>query len=207
MPIVGVNSRNLHDLTIDPGRMNRLIQQVPADRIAVAESGIEAAELQIEISERGVLTGDNEVLVQLQELKGLGINLSIDDFGTGYSSLNYLKRFPIDVVKIDRSFLRDFPTQPNDTEIVSSGFVLVSNDASHWHVLLRNGDINREGPLDVRNSLTPSPLELSSIDITHSRPVGKLGWLDIGVGYEQVEDTLTGEDTSDARGFITWRSN
>ena len=94
----------------------------------------------------------------------------------------------------------------NDTEIVSSGFVLVSNDDSHWHVLLRNGDINREGPLDIRNSLTPSPLELSSIDVTHSRPVGKLGWLDIGVGYEQVEDTLTGEDTSDARGFITWRS-
>jgi hypothetical protein len=95
----------------------------------------------------------------------------------------------------------------NDSQVVSSGFVLVNNDSDSWHILVREGDLNRGGPLDIRNTLTPSPLELSSIDITHSRQVGKIGWLDIGLGYERITDELTSEELSDARGFITWRSN
>lgn len=94
----------------------------------------------------------------------------------------------------------------NDSQVVSTGFVLVSQKDTQWHALIRTGDINRGGPLDNRNSLTPYPVELNSIDLTHTRPVGKLGWLDIGLGYERLGDGLTGDDTSDARGFITWRS-
>jgi hypothetical protein len=95
----------------------------------------------------------------------------------------------------------------NDSQVVSTGLVLVNNDSASWHVLLREGDLNRGGPLDIRNTLTPSPLELSSVDITHSRRLGKMGWLDIGLGYERITDKLTSEELSDARGFITWRSN
>jgi hypothetical protein len=88
---------------------------------------------------------------------------------------------------------------------VSTGFVLVSQKDTQWHVLFRTGDLNRGGA--ARNTLTPIPLELNSIDLTHTRAVGKLGWLDVGLGYEQLKDGLTGDETSDARGFITWRSN
>jgi hypothetical protein len=93
----------------------------------------------------------------------------------------------------------------SDARIVSTGFVLVSLEDTQWHVLIRTGDLNRGGP-NIRNTLTPIPLELSSIDLTHSRQLGKIGWLDIGIGYEWLEDGLTGEKSNDARGFITWRS-
>jgi len=93
----------------------------------------------------------------------------------------------------------------NDSRIVSTGVVLVSTEDTQWHALLRFGDLNRGGGPDLRNTLTPTPLEISSIDLTHSRSLGR-GRLEIGVGYEQIEDTLTGEDSNDARGFISWRS-
>ena len=92
----------------------------------------------------------------------------------------------------------------SDARIVSTGFVLVSNSDTQWHALIRTGDLNRGGA--ARNTLTPIPLELNSIDLTHSRSLGRFGWLDIGLGYEMITDGLTNEDRDDARGFVTWRS-
>jgi diguanylate cyclase (GGDEF)-like protein/PAS domain S-box-containing protein len=79
-------------------------------RDAVDEAGIEPSELTLEITET-VLMADTELAVtRLQELKALGVNLALDDFGTGYSSLSYLSRFPVDILKMDRSFLGEGAT-------------------------------------------------------------------------------------------------
>ena len=61
-----------------------------------------------------------DTVFSLTELKSMGMHISIDDFGTGYSSLSYLKRFPIDVIKIDRSFVKDITVDPDDAAITAS---------------------------------------------------------------------------------------
>ena len=76
-----------------------------------------------------------------------------------------------------------------------------------WEALIRFGALNRGGPPDDRNTLTPTPLEIASIDITHRRSLGRMGWLEMGLGYQQVDDVVNNEDSSDVRGFITWRSH
>jgi diguanylate cyclase (GGDEF)-like protein/PAS domain S-box-containing protein len=91
------------------------------------ETGLEPQYLEIELTESVVMTNVNRAIGVLSELKQLGVHLSVDDFGTGYSSLAYLKRFPIDVLKIDRSFVRDLAVNPHDEQIVVSIISLAHN--------------------------------------------------------------------------------
>ena len=85
---------------------------------AIEASGIEPHMLELELTE-SILIGDTEnVLATVKRLKIMGVRLSIDDFGTGYSSLSYLKRFEVDKLKIDQSFIRDLATDPEDAAIV-----------------------------------------------------------------------------------------
>lgn len=86
-------------------------------REALAESGVEASLLELELSERGVLRSDPDVLRQLQAIRGQGVRLAIDDFGTGNSAVTYLKQFPIDVLKIDQSLVSGVARSPEDAAI------------------------------------------------------------------------------------------
>ena len=93
---------------------------VDAVRKALDSSGIEPARLVIEATETIMLDDREATLAAVHELKEMGIGVAIDDFGTGYSSLAYLKRFPLDTLKIDGSFVRDIGDDPDDQAIVSA---------------------------------------------------------------------------------------
>jgi diguanylate cyclase (GGDEF)-like protein/PAS domain S-box-containing protein len=88
--------------------------------LALAESDLAPSCLALEITESAMIGDADEALRKLRALKALGVLIGIDDFGTGYSSLAYLKRFPVDVLKIDRSFVGGLGADPDDTAIVAA---------------------------------------------------------------------------------------
>ena len=83
-------------------------------------SGANPSRLKLEVTESVVLDDIETVIQRMRQVDGLGVRFSLDDFGTGYSSLSYLKRLPLDQIKIDQSFVRDVPGDPNDAAIVSA---------------------------------------------------------------------------------------
>jgi diguanylate cyclase (GGDEF)-like protein/PAS domain S-box-containing protein len=93
---------------------------VASIKAILAETGIRPQLLELELTESMMMTDVEHAVQILRELKSLGLHLSIDDFGTGYSSLSHLKRFPIDLLKIDQSFVRDLTIDPDDASIVTS---------------------------------------------------------------------------------------
>ncbi len=94
---------------------------------ALNQSGLAPEFLELELTESIMIQDPETVLKMVQRFKALGLQLSIDDFGTGYSSLSYLKRFNVDKLKIDQSFVRDMASDPNDAAIVRAIIQMASN--------------------------------------------------------------------------------
>ena len=107
-------SVNLSAHQIDEEALRQLVSH------ALWDTGLEPRELELEITESALMRDEQIAERTFGALKRIGVGVSLDDFGTGYSSLNYLKRFPVDTVKIDRSFIRDLVIDPDDAAIVSA---------------------------------------------------------------------------------------
>jgi EAL domain-containing protein (putative c-di-GMP-specific phosphodiesterase class I)/CheY-like chemotaxis protein len=103
---VNLSMRQLMDADF-PDQVHRIL----------CELELPAAQLELELTESMLMHDVAQIEILLHRLKALGLQLSIDDFGTGYSSLSYLKRLPIDTLKVDRSFVQDITTDPNDASI------------------------------------------------------------------------------------------
>ncbi|WP_353741961.1 EAL domain-containing protein [Pseudomonas fluorescens] len=91
------------------------------------EEALPAHLLELELTEGLLLEATEDTHLQLDQLKRLGLTLAMDDFGTGYSSLSYLKKFPIDIIKIDRSFIHEIPDNQDDMEITSAVIAMAHN--------------------------------------------------------------------------------
>lgn len=113
-PIVDVMEVNLSARQlVDP----KIIETV---REVLVDTGIEPGRLMLEITESALMSDPEEALLVLRRLKNLGVRLAVDDFGTGFSSLSYLRKFPLDALKIDKSFVEDLTTSAEDAVIVAS---------------------------------------------------------------------------------------
>ncbi|MGO4478111.1 EAL domain-containing protein [Massilia sp. 2TAF26] len=100
---------------------------VPGIEQVLIDTGLDPACLELELTESLFMSDVTPAVELLHRMKALGVKLSIDDFGTGYSSFSYLSRFPIDVLKIDRSFVNDISHDANDAAIVASIIALAHN--------------------------------------------------------------------------------
>jgi diguanylate cyclase (GGDEF)-like protein len=102
---------NLSGRQFDSGVLSRDVAGV------LAATGLDSKNLELELTESMVMRNPTVTISSLNELKEMGVSIAVDDFGTGYSSLAYLKRYPLDVLKIDRSFIRDIVRDPDDAAI------------------------------------------------------------------------------------------
>jgi len=112
---------NLSPVQIQQQDMVQMIQRV------LIETGLPADGLEIEITEGTIMKDLDATVSKLKSLRDMGVSISIDDFGTGYSSLKYLQRFPIQTLKIDRSFIQDLTADPNNAAIVRTIIALADN--------------------------------------------------------------------------------
>lgn len=135
-------------------------------RRTLARQSFPPCRLKLELTESLLLTNVEETVATMTALKAMGVSLSLDDFGTGYSSLAYLKRLPLDQVKIDQSFVRDLLSDPSDAAIVRATLAMMDNlglaaiaegveTQAQWAFLLEHGCGAFQGYLFGR----PAPIE------------------------------------------------
>ncbi|CAI6079890.1 EAL domain-containing protein [Cohnella sp. JJ-181] len=113
---------------------------------AIAEAGIRPSELEIEITESTLLRHEEGITAVLEQIRKMGVKISIDDFGVGYSSLNYLRKYPLDTLKIDKSFIQDISSKsPGSIALVSS--ILTLAESLNMSVIAEG--VETEEQLDV----------------------------------------------------------
>jgi diguanylate cyclase (GGDEF)-like protein len=150
-------------------------------RQAMASHGVAAGHLEFEVTESSLIRDLERTRIILDEMKALGLRVSIDDFGTGYSSLTYLKRFPVDVLKIDRSFITDLSTDENDAALTSAIIAmgnslkleLIAEGVETWdhaHFLLARGCHLMQGYLFAKPFPAEWFAELLRSGIAHNPP-------------------------------------
>lgn len=105
-------------------RSATLVEQV---RATLQKYALAAEDIEIEVTESVAMADPEQAIQRLRALRDLGVRIAIDDFGTGYSSLSYLKRLPIQVLKIDRTFVNDIETDPNDAAICSATITIAKS--------------------------------------------------------------------------------
>ena len=135
----------------------------------LVESGAKAAHLKLELTESTVLENVDDTIAKMRELKLLGVSFSMDDFGTGYSSLQYIKRLPLDQIKIDQSFVRDITTDPNDAAIVQA--IIAMTQALGLNVIAEGVEteaqrefLDKHGCHDFQGYLFSKPLPLEQFE-------------------------------------------
>lgn len=136
----------------------------------ILESGIKPSHLKLELTESIVLHNAEAAINKIREIKLMGVTFSMDDFGTGYSSLQYLKRLPLDQLKIDQSFVRDITTDPNDAAIVQT--VIAMTEAMGLNVIAEGVEteeqlefLNLRGCHAFQGYLFSKPVPIEQLEI------------------------------------------
>lgn len=114
-------SVNLSGRQFEQANLVEMVRQI------LAETELEAAYLELEVTETALMTDIDRSVKILTQLRELGVSLALDDFGTGYSSLNYLQRFPVNMLKIDRSFVQDVLSNPDSATITDAIIALAKS--------------------------------------------------------------------------------
>jgi EAL domain-containing protein (putative c-di-GMP-specific phosphodiesterase class I) len=152
---------------------------------ALKRSGLPPHLLELELTESILLQDVENNLDTVRKLKALGVRLSIDDFGTGYSSLSYLKRFAVDRLKIDRAFVRDISTDPDDAAIVNAVIQLARSlrlgiIAEGVETQAQLAFLREQGCREVQGFLFSRPLPPAALEAFLHRQASSPGQLQAG---------------------------
>jgi diguanylate cyclase (GGDEF)-like protein/PAS domain S-box-containing protein len=169
---------SMRDLTLAVNVSARQFRQpdfVAQVQRALKESGAKPSLLKLELTESTVLENVEDTISKMLELKLLGVSFSMDDFGTGYSSLQYLKRLPLDQVKIDRSFVRDITSDPDDAAIVQT--IIAMSEALELNVIAEGVEteaqrdfLDRHGCRAFQGYLFSKPVPLEQFEMQVHQP-------------------------------------
>jgi diguanylate cyclase (GGDEF)-like protein/PAS domain S-box-containing protein len=139
----------------------------------LAETGLDPRWLELEITEGTLLEGGEATRSVFKDLHGMGVRISVDDFGTGYSSLAYLKRFPVDALKIDQSFVRNLSTDPNDAAIAKA--VIALAESLHLGVIAEGIETREQREFLLANGCNEGQGYLFSRPVTADDVPSQLG--------------------------------
>ena len=134
------------NVSVHQFRQPDFVQQVQS---VMDRTGVRAQQLKLELTESSLAHDMEDIILKMEKLKALGVGFSLDDFGTGYSSLNYLKRLPLDQLKIDQSFVRDVLTDPNDAAIAC--MVIGLGKSLHFTVIAEGVETEGQRAFLVQN--------------------------------------------------------